>query len=240
MAIIVSLLTFVSTLLGGLASIKYRNRLQLILGFTAGVLMGLVALEILPEIIRLVEKTKTDPRNPMIALLAGFLIFHILEKTILVHHDQEGSYEEHRHPSVGLLSAIGLTTHSFLDGVGIGLGFSISSSVGILIAVAVVSHDFSDGLNTGSLMLVHQNTLRRTLALILADAIAPVLGAASTLFFRLPDEALLLYLGFFAGFLLYIGIAVILTEAYEKSTSLRTVAMTILGVTLIFLVSRVV
>lgn len=237
MIFIAALLTFVSTLLGGLASIRFRNRLQLILGFTAGVLVGVVALEILPEIMHLVQKTNADPRQPMLALVAGFLFFHVVEKSIAIHHSGEGSYEEHKHPAIGLMSALGLTFHSFLDGVAIGLGFQISTADGLLIAVAVIGHDFSDGLNTGSLMLVHKNSMRWTLALILADAAAPVLGALSTLFFTLPDQAVLLYLGFFAGFLLYVGIADILIEAHQEHSSLKTVAMTVAGVAFIFLVT---
>lgn len=237
MLVIAALLTFTSTILGGLASIRYRNKLQLILGFTAGVLVGLVALDVLPEIMKLVAETHANPKHPMFALIAGFLIFHILEKSVLVHHGQEGSYEEHRHPAIGLLSAAGLTFHSFLDGVAIGLGFQLSPADGMLIAIGIIGHDFSDGLNTGSLMLAHRNPMGRTWALILADAVAPVLGAFSTLFFRLPARAVLLYLGFFAGFLLYVGIAEILTEAHRGKSSPKTVGMTIAGVAFISLVS---
>ena len=240
MAILAACCAFFFTLLGGFASIRFRGKLQLILGFTAGVLLGLVALDVLPEIMGMVARTGANPRTPMLALIGGFLLFHVLEKSILVHHSSEGSYEEHRHPDVGLLSALGLTAHSFLDGIGIGLGFSISSPVGILIAVGVISHDFADGLNTGSLMLVHKNTINRTWALVLADAAAPVLGAWVTRFFSLPDWALLIYLGFFAGFLLYVGIAEILIEAHRDGSSLRTVGMTILGVLFMFAVSHIV
>jgi len=238
MAIIISLFAFVSTMLGGLVSIKYRDRLHLILGFTAGVLLGLVALEIFPEIFKLTQETRLNPELPMIALVVGFLIFHLVEKFLLVHHSQENTYGRHKHPSVGIFSALALVGHSFLDGVGIGLGFQISSTVGLLIAVAVISHDFSDGLNTGSLMLLHKNSLKRTLILVLFDALAPVLGVISTLFFKLPDNFLLIYLGFFAGFLLYIGIADILPEAHSQDPSLKTVAMTVLGVIFIFLITR--
>ena len=236
--ILAALLSFLSTLMGGLASMRFKNKLQLILGFTAGVLVGVVAFDVFPEIMELVQKTRMSPRVPMTALVAGFLLFHIAEKFVLVHHSQEGSYEEHKHPDLGLLSAVGLSIHSFFDGVGIGLGFQISSAAGILIAIAVISHDFADGLNTGTLMLVHRNTSAKTMALILIDATAPVLGALSTLLFRLPEKALLVYLGFFAGFLLYVGIASILIEAHRGKSSLRTVLMTILGVAFIFVVSQ--
>ncbi len=239
-AIVFTALTFISTLLGGLVGMKYRDKLHLILGFTAGVLLGVVSFDIFPEIIRLVGELKTDPVFPMIALVIGFLVFHILEKTLLIHHAEEETYGEHKHPSVGVLSALALSGHSFLDGVGIGLGFQISSFIGVLIAIAVISHDFSDGLNTVSLALVHKNTDKRALSLLLLDAIAPVAGALSTRFFSLADKDLLLYLGFFAGFLLYIGVSDILPEAHREKSSVLTILMTIFGVSFIFLVSRIV
>lgn len=238
MLIILSTVAFISTFLGGLTALKYKDKFHLILGFTAGVLLGVVSFDILPEIIELISKTGIEPVQPMIALVAGFLIFHILEKLLLIHHAQEGEYEDHKHPTVGMLSALALSGHSFLDGVGIGLGFQVSSVVGILVAVAVISHDFSDGLNTVSLVIRHKNSDRKALIFLFIDAIAPVLGALSTLLFRLPDNFLVLYLGFFAGFLLYIGASDILPEAHSKHSSLGTILMTLLGVIFIFLVTR--
>src|SRR6185312_7845217 len=97
--------------------------------------------------------------------------------------------------------------HSFMDGIGIGLAFQVSTGVGVTVAIAVIAHDFSDGLNTVSLMLRHRNSTRRSQLMLGLDAIAPVLGAASTLLFELPPFWLMLYLGFFAGFLLYISVS---------------------------------
>src|SRR5207249_9329527 len=138
---------------------------------------------------------------------------HSIEKLTVIHHAQEESYADHHHPQVGLLSALALVGHSFMDGVGIGLGFQVSTIVGVAVAAAVIAHDFADGLNTVSLMLAHHNTTRRSVAMLLLDALAPVFGAASTLFFQVPQNVLALYLGFFAGFLLYIGASDILPQA---------------------------
>ncbi len=238
MFIIFTALTFISTFLGGLTGLKYKDKLHLILGFTAGVLLAVVAFDILPEIINLTRELNIPPINPMVALVMGFLLFHIFEKLLLIHHSQEESYVEHKHPSVGVASALALSAHSFLDGVGIGLGFQVSSAMGILVAIAVIAHDFSDGLNTVSLALVHKNTNKKAFGLLLVDSLAPVLGAISTLFFTVPEKVLVLYLGFFAGFLLYIGASDILPEAHSKHSSIKTILMTIFGVVFIFIVTR--
>jgi len=238
MPVIFAVSAFVSTFLGGLFGLKYKDKLHLILGFTAGVLLAVVTFDIFPEIIELVGQTGTDPIYPMISLVVGFLIFHILEKVLLIHHGQEETYGHHKHPTVGMLSALALSGHSFLDGVGIGLAFQISPSIGLLVAIAVIAHDFSDGLNTVSLVLVHKNTNRRAFYFLILDALAPVLGVLSTKLFTLPNSATVIYLGFFAGFLLYIGASDILPEAHSEKSSYKTILMTILGVTLIFLVTR--
>lgn len=240
MVILFALFTFISTSLGGLVSLKYKDKLHLILGFTAGVLLAVVAFDIVPEIAELAGKTRIGFHQPMIALVVGFLAFHILEKLLLIHHAHEETYGEHKHPAIGVVSALALSAHSFMDGVGIGLGFKASRAIGILVAMAVISHDFSDGLNTASLMMLHKNTWRKTLIYVLIDAIAPIFGAASTLFFNIPQSMLVLYLGFFAGFLLYIGASDILPEAHSQRPSFSPIVMTLVGVMVIYLLSKVI
>jgi zinc transporter ZupT len=237
MLVLFAIATFISTALGGIFALYNKDRLHRILGFTAGVLLGVVSFEILPEIFDLIDKTKAAPSAPMIALVAGFLVFHIVEKVTVIHHAHEDEYGDHRHPLVGLYSALAMTGHSFLDGVGIGLAFQVNSAVGIAVAIAVIAHDFSDGLNTVSLMLINRNTNRKALLLLAADAIAPVIGALSTRYVQLSEYSLLLYLGFFAGFLLYIGASDILPEAHSKHPSKLTIALTILGVVFVYAIS---
>lgn len=232
--ILLALGTFVSTFLGGLVALRNKDRLHLVLGFTAGVILGVVAFDVLPEIVNLSRSTGTDFGVPMIALVVGFLAFHVAEKSVLIHDAHESEYAAHSHPTVGLASAVALSGHSFADGVAIGLAFQVGSSVGVAVAVAVIGHDFADGLNTMALMLAHGNSRKRSLLLLLLDAVAPVVGAASTLLFTLPDTGLLLYLGVFAGFLLYIGASDILPEAHANHPSRLTLVMTISGAALMW------
>jgi ZIP family zinc transporter len=130
-----------------------------------------------------------------------------------------------------------------MDGVAIGLAFQVSEAVGIPVAIAVIAHDFCDGVNTVSLMLVHRNTTFRSSAMLALDALAPVLGMASTFLFQVPPSMLILYLGFFAGFLLYIGASDILPEAHSQAGSRAAISLigaTCLGAALMFIAARAV
>jgi len=241
-AVLLSLATLVSTLGGGLFALKFRDRLHYLLSFTAGVLLGLVCFELLPEVFELAQLRGLDASAAMVALVVGFLLFHSLEKFVLVHHAHEADYAPHRHPQVGVLSALALVGHSLLDGVGIGLALQASQAAGVAVAIAVIAHDFCDGLNTVGLMLSHHNSARRAAVMLGLDALAPVLGAAATLVFSVPPSALLLYLGFFAGFLLYIGVSDILPEAHSgarPATAIRLITLTALGSAFIYVVARV-
>jgi zinc transporter ZupT len=180
----------------------------------------------------------TDATWPMLTLVAGFLLFHITEKLVFTHHAHEGDHPHGQRQKVGILSALALSGHSFFDGVGIGLAFQVSTQIGLTVALAVVAHDFSDGLNTVSLMLANGNSKRRTFKLLLLDATTPILGVLATVFFHFSDRLLLLYLGFFAGFLLYIGASNVLPEAHREKTSRTSLALTVVGVVFIFIVTR--
>ena len=237
-AITLSLATFVSTMFGGLFALKFKDKLHLIMGFTAGVLLGVVSFDIFPEIIEQVKANNFNSTEVMVALVVGFMVFHILERIIVIHHAHENDYAEHKHPNVGILSALALAGHSFMDGVGIGLGFQVSPAIGVIVAVAVIAHDFTDGMNTVTLMLTNNNTARNARIFLLVDALTPILGAVSTLWLRFSAHTLVLYLGFFAGFLLYIGVSDILPEAHSKHSSFKVIGLTVLGTVFVFIVTR--
>lgn len=237
-AVMLSVLAALGALVGGLVALKSRRHLQKALGFTAGVILGLVAFDLLPEIFHVVATTSLNSTWPMVALAAGFLLIHIVEKLILFHHGDEAEYGPHVHPYVGLASAIALAGHSFLDGVAIGLAFQIDKSVGTFIAIAVIAHRFADGFNTTNVMLYNQNKPRRAKQMLGLAAVMPILGALLTQAVNVSEKALAIYLGFFTGFLLYIGASEILPQAHSKTTSRSTILLTIAGVIFMFVITR--
>lgn len=239
-AVILSFFTFISTSSGGLFALRNRGKLHLIMSLTAGVLVGVVFFDLMPEIFNLSKENNLDPTPALISLVFAFLLIHILEKLAVIHTAHEEEYADHRHPTIGLINASGLSIHSFLDGVGIGLAFQVSPHVGLIVSLAVIAHDFSDGLNTVTLMLSHKNSVRKAATMLLIDATTPILGALSTLLFSIPNNLLILYLGFFAGFLLYIGASDLLPEAHSKHSSYKMIGLTVIGVLFIFFVTRLV
>jgi ZIP family zinc transporter len=104
------------------------------------------------------------------------------------------------------------------------------------VALAVVTHDFADGFNTYTITSLYGNTRRKANMMLFADAAAPVVGAASTVLFTLPEDLLGSYLGFFGGALLYLAAAEILPEAHHEHPARSTLLCTVGGVGFIWLV----
>ena len=226
-------IALISTGLGGLAAIRLRDRLHLLLGFSSGAVLGVALFDILPEIFAIDGGTSY---MPVVAL--GFLAFFGLERYTAMHRAREHAHAVAAHEQeLGTWNAGGLALHSFLDGVAIGVGFQASFGIGLLIAMGVISHDLSDGLNTVTVVLAHGNPLRRAIYWLGIDMLTPVLGAATTLLFNLRAGLLPWLLAFFAGSFLYIGASDLLPEAREHDSPLVGLA-TVVGMLAIFVASR--
>lgn len=236
--LLLCILAALAALLGGYIAIKNRSKINLALGFTAGIILGLVAFDLLPEIFEITNSQNMNIMGPMVALVVGFLSFHIIEKAILLHESHEQSYGPHQHPHVGIAGAIALCGHSFLDGLSIGIAFQVNSTVGTAVAIAVIGHRFADGFNTTNIMLFHKNKLETAKKTLYLAALMPILGGLASLLFSLAEDILVLYLGFFAGFLLYIGASDILPQAHSKKSSYATILLTVIGVIFMYFITQ--
>ena len=219
------------TLLGGMLALRLHDRLHLILGFSAGAVIGVAFFDLIPEAITLLLPAHRV-ETALATVAAGFLIYMILDRTV-APHGHKGPRTD-RLWQRGGLGAASLSVHSYLDGFAIGLAFQVSSSVGAVVAAAVLAHDFSDGVNTVGVVLGREGGSRAALGWLLIDAVAPVLGAASTLLLRFPPDALGFCLALFAGFFVYISAADLLPESYHEHPTGGTTAMTILGIATVY------
>ncbi|GAA1112007.1 ZIP family metal transporter [Kitasatospora arboriphila] len=244
-AVLVAAAAFLMTLVGGWVAQRTGDRRHLVLGFAAGLMLGVVAFDLLPEAVRAAPDEIHGVPQALLMFAAGFLTIHIIERAVAIHRSHEGEYAAHTHghghhdharQGIGLTAAGALVGHSLMDGFAIGAAFQAGTTVGTVVAIAVVAHDFADGFNTYTITRMYGNDRRRALTLLAADAVAPVTGAAITLLFTIPVEVLGLYLGFFAGFLLYLATSDILPEAHSPHPSRTTLLCTLLGVGFMWLV----
>jgi ZIP family zinc transporter len=237
-AIFVALAALLSTLAGGLVALRIRDKLHLVLGAAAGVMLGVVGFDLLPESLDQAGHELFGVPAALIAAVGGFLSIHVVERSMAMHRGHEHEFGAHQHgpQSTGVLAASALVVHSLLDGVGIGLGFQAGTTVGVTVAIAVVAHDFADGFNTFTITALYGNDRRRALTLLAADAVAPVAGAVLGTLVHLSTVAVGLYLGYFAGFLLYLATADILPEAHADHPSRGTLVSTVGGVAFMWLV----
>jgi ZIP family zinc transporter len=231
MAVLLSAATFVMTLLGGLLALKLQDRLHLILGFSAGAVLGVAFFDLIPEAIELVAPSGSSG-FVLLLVAVGFVLYMILDRTV-APHGHKGERTE-RLWQRGALGAASLCLHSFLDGFAIGLAFQVSNSVGLIVAAAVLAHDFSDGINTVGFVLNRRGGDRAALGWLLIDAAAPVVGAASTLLLHFQENVLGWCLALFAGFFIYISASDLLPESYHDHPTIWTTAMTILGMAVVY------
>src|SRR5512143_1245121 len=223
--IIFGVVTFVSTLLGALFAIRYRERFGILAAFAAGVLIAVSLLDLLPEALKLATIARVPLEHVMYVAAVGFIFLLILERYFSVHRVclPDGTCSNVHHHRGGFFGATELSAHSFMDGLAIGIGFQLEFHVGIIVAFAVMAHDFSDGLNTVTVMLKSGNSLRSSIKMLLLDAIAPVLGVLSTLVIRIPENYLILFLPFFSGGFLYLGSSDLLPQAHERNDPLVSI-----------------
>lgn len=238
MVILIALAASLATFIGGSFAIRFRDRLHLVLGFSAGAVAGVALFDLLPEVISL--GAKYHAANTIALFIAlGLFGYLVLDRFILLHTHEDGddaaahAASEH---SRGSLGALTLAAHSFLDGVAIGVGFQASAALGVIVALAVLTHDFSDGINTVNMVLKTGGGSRKARAWLLVDAAAPLLGAASTLLFTLPESALGLVLAVFVGTFLYLSASDLIPESHHRHPRALTTCMTLLGAAVLWLV----
>jgi ZIP family zinc transporter len=232
LAIAFAAITVLATTFGGYVALKSNDRFHLVLGLSAGLLLGLVGFDLLPEVFEMNTSSFLGVPQVSVAILAGFLSLHIIEGVFGSHEPAESDYgHDHEHHNIaGTLGALAMGGHVFLDGVGLGVAFKVSNSLGFAVFIAVMVHAFSDGLNTVSLIVKSGNWTKKSFRLLGVDAIARIGGASVGTYLVLSDSLLALYLALFSGFVIYLATSHILPEAHSKHSSRWTFFATLIGV----------
>lgn len=249
MLILIAIAAFCATLFGGLFALRLKDRLHLILGFSAGAVLGVAFFDLLPEAVELAGDG-AEPSFVFLIVALGFTLYLLLDRFFLLHGHGGHEHAGDQHPAAycrlsadeagnrGALGAGSLSAHSFIDGLAVGLAFKVSPAVGLVVALAVLAHNFSDGINTVSMILKNAGSRARAMRWLFIDALAPVLGITVAYFFEVREEELGLILAFFSGSFLYIGASDLLPESHHAHPMRWTTISTILGIGALFLITR--
>jgi zinc and cadmium transporter len=146
-----------------------RQFLQYFLALGAGYMLAVAFVEVIPQSVRLAGE------GALLFVLIGFFLVHLFEHTLAphFHFGEETHCEEVSHLHARTSVLLGMTIHTFFDGVAIAAGFLVSTWLGAVIFVAVFLHKLPEGFTMASVVLASGQGKRNA---ILA---AGLLGAAT-------------------------------------------------------------
>lgn len=228
-----------ATLAGGSVPLRFEAHSRLFLSFSAGTLVGLALVELIPEGLHALAG---DPHRKLLAVLAAFLFTLLLDKLHVLHphpHAMDASCpdHDHSHPPLAMHGAVGLLLHSAVDGVALAAAVQQSFAAALAVGLALAAHKFADGLTTVSLVLSHHHGRSQAVRLLLANAGALLLGFAAGTSFLVADESLAWLLLTMAGFFLYLGATDLIPAVTRTPCRKRDVLATALGMAAVAAIS---
>ena len=202
---------------GALAVVRGQRRslrvIDACLAFGAGFMLAVATLGVLPEVLR-------DSPGGALYVLAGYLAVHLAQH-VLTPHFHFGEETHRVSAAAGTSAMLGLTLHTFFDGVAIASGFLVSGQLGILLFLAVLLHKFPEGVTIASVMVAGGRGRGQ------AIGAAAVLGAATVLGVLLTDQVAPLArhgLALSGGVTLYVAASNLVPEFQAKRGGLTAAA----------------
>ncbi len=234
LALLLGLTAAAANMLGGFFIVRRdwsRQYLKYFLALGAGFMLAAVFLEIIPESLRLAGQ------SALLLVLGGYFIMHFFEHTLAPHfHFGEETHVEEMTPQhVGLSALLGLTTHTFFDGVAIASGFLVSNWLGGVIFLAVFLHKLPEGFTVSSLMLASGQS-RRTA--FLASALLGAATVVGVLLMGALRGQVAYALPLSAGVTAYVAASDLIPEV-NREPGVRMAIVVFLGLALMVLLQRI-
>ena len=227
------------SLLGGLGGLVVASGVLLIkdsvrskivpwlVSYAVGALLGAAMLGILPEALELLPAQRV-----LMALLAGILLFFILEKLVLWRHCHTHDCEVHESSVVPVL--VGDAFHNFVDGAVIGAAVITSIPLGVSTAVAIAAHEIPQELGDFAILLHAGYSRSRALMLNVLSGLSSAVGAvgAFAAFDAMP-KARPYFLSLAAASFLYVAMADLIPGLHRGRTdagSMRQIVLIAAGI----------
>lgn len=203
------------------------------ISLAVGALLGDAFIHLIPEALQ--NSSNTNLTGTLI--IAGILIFFILEKFLHWHHHGEDKDAEHIHP-MGQLVLFSDGIHNFIDGIIIGASFILSVPIGIATTIAVILHEIPQEIGDFAVLLHAGYSKSRALWLNFLSALLSIFGLIFIFVLNQTEQFVTLYfLPIAAGGFIYIAVADLIPELQktkEGKYSLMQLLAVITGVLAMF------
>lgn len=202
---------------GALAVVRHLERelrfIDACLAFGAGFMLAVTLLGVMPQVVE-------ESSSAVVWVMMGYFAVHLAQHVFTSHF--HFGQETHRvSPSAGVSALLGLTLHTFFDGVAIASGFLVSEQLGLLLFLAVLLHKLPEGVTIASVMVAGGQSRRS------AVGGAVVLGGATLLGVLLTEHVTILArhgLALSAGVTLYVAASNLVPEFQAKRGWLTALA----------------
>ncbi|NTU69326.1 ZIP family metal transporter [bacterium] len=232
LSIILGIVAALASLIGSLIVLTRKKVtdkfLFYFISIGAGFILAATVFDMIPEALKLSEFAG-------FYILGGFFLIHFFEHVFSEHfHFGEETHSDAINKKTAWAIMVAFLVHTFLDGVAISSGFSVSAIVGIIIFGAVVLHKIPDGLTIASVMLASGRTKKGAFAASLILALATVAGSIWAAAFSQFSSV---FLGISAGVFMHIAATDLIPEVVKKRSILYSLLL-LLGV-LMYSVSEI-
>ncbi len=226
--LVVSLVSFVGAITLVMKRDVLNKSLFVLVGLAVGALLGDVFIHIIPE----AYAETADPTAISLTIIAGILVFFILEKLFHWHHGHTSEHaEEHPHP-IGRLVLVSDGLHNFIDGMLIAASYLVSIEIGIATTIAVILHEIPQEIGNFGVLLHSGYSAGKALFFNFLSALMAVAGAVLGLVLGSMTELYALWLlPLTAGGFIYIALSDLIPELH-KDHSLTHGILQVIAITL--------
>jgi zinc and cadmium transporter len=202
----------VASLFVSLPETLRRAMVPHLVSFATGALLGAALIGLIPSAIEGAGLAQVHSIG--LAVLAGLLLFFVLEKLVLWRHCHDDPCEahspddRHRTRAVGPMILWGDAAHNVLDGVVIAAAYMTRPGLGVATALAVFAHELPQEIGDIAILLHSGMGRLRALALNLLISVSAVIGGVIAFYSMGTALQTLPYALAFAGAsLLYVAVA---------------------------------
>jgi len=216
---IVSLIALIGIISFAIKPKLLNEILLLLVGFSAGALMGGAFLHLLPEAL---EESGILHGGVCLSVLVGFSLFFLIERFLKWRHCHKGKCDIHTFTYMNLF---GDGVHNFIDGLIIAAGFLVNVPFGIVTTIAIIAHEVPQEIGDFGVLVYGGFTRLKALFYNFLSALTAVAGAIVGYFIASVSGGFIPFLvPFAAGGFIYIAASDLIPELHKEPDIKRTVS----------------